>query len=185
MVFCYLPRKHAGLSPAVCSGVPGYRRGSALCSQILQATRKFLFRGKAPHRRQRLEQTCAIAHLCQTTVAHGQNAGIRFASDESPCPLLEHDGRFGQKVFLEGAFALGFETMGARFHGLYLPPPSRPDKPLAVKTLIVPTQEYAEGRSVILTTGRSVYTVALRHLVEQRADWSWAAIQIVEKKSRV
>ena len=74
-------------------------------------------------------------------------------------------------------------TMGARFHGLYLPPPSRPDKPLAVKTLIVPTQEYAEGRNVILTTGRSVYTVALRHLVEQRADWSWAAIQIVEKKS--
>jgi len=76
-------------------------------------------------------------------------------------------------------------TMGARFHGLYLPPPSRPDKPLAVKTLIVPTQEYSEGRHVMLTTGRSVYTVALRHLVEQRADWSWAAIQIVEKKSRV
>jgi hypothetical protein len=76
-------------------------------------------------------------------------------------------------------------TMGARFLGLYLPPPSRPDKPLAVKTLIVPTQEYSEGRSVILTTGRSVYTVALRHLVEQRADWSWAAIQIIEKKSRV
>ena len=75
-------------------------------------------------------------------------------------------------------------TMGARFHGLYLPPPSRPDKPLAVKTLIVPTQEYSEGRSVILTTGRSVYTVALRHLVEQRADWSWAAIQIVDKKAR-
>ncbi len=76
-------------------------------------------------------------------------------------------------------------TMGARFLGLYLPPPSRPDKPLTVKTLIVPTQEYSEGRHVILTTGRSVYTVALRHLVEQRADWSWAAIQIVEKKPRM
>jgi len=75
-------------------------------------------------------------------------------------------------------------TMGARLDGLYLPPPSRPDKPLSVKTLIVPTQEYAEGRSVILTTGRSVYTVALRQLVEQRADWSWAAIQIVEKKPK-
>ena len=37
---------------------------------------------------------------------------------------------------------------------------------------------------MILTTGRSVYTVALRHLVEQRADWSWAAIQIVEKKPK-
>ncbi len=76
-------------------------------------------------------------------------------------------------------------TMGARFPGLYLPPPSRPDKPLAVKTLIIPTQEYTEGRNIILTTGRSVYTVALRHLVEQRAEWSWAAIQIVEKKARI
>jgi hypothetical protein len=80
---------------------------------------------------------------------------------------------------------IDISTMGARFHGLYLPPPSRPDKPLAVKTLIIPTQEYAEGRNVMLTTGRSVYTVALRQLVEQRADWSWAAIQIVDKKSRV
>jgi cyclic-di-GMP-binding protein len=75
-------------------------------------------------------------------------------------------------------------TMGARFDGLYLPPPSRPDKPLAVKTLIVPTSEYVEGRNIILTTGRSVYTVALRQLVEQRAEWSWSAIQIVEKKPK-
>jgi hypothetical protein len=33
-------------------------------------------------------------------------------------------------------------------------------------------------------TDRSVYTVALRQLVEQRVDWSWAAIQIVEKHPR-
>ncbi len=75
-------------------------------------------------------------------------------------------------------------TVGARFDGLYLPPPSRPDKPLSVKTLIVPTQEYSEGRNIILNTGRSIYTVALRHLVEQRAEWSWTAIQIIEKRSR-
>jgi hypothetical protein len=79
---------------------------------------------------------------------------------------------------------IDISTMGARFDGIYLPPPSRPDKPLAVKTLIVPTQEYAEGRQVLLTTGRSLYTIVLRHLVEQRADWSWAAIQILEKKPR-
>jgi len=79
---------------------------------------------------------------------------------------------------------LDASMMGPRFEGLYLPPPSRPDKPLVVKTLIVPTHEYAEGRKVILMTGRSIYTVALRQLVEQRADWSWAAIQIVEKQSR-
>jgi hypothetical protein len=79
---------------------------------------------------------------------------------------------------------LDMSTMGDRFEGLYLPPPSRPDKPLAMKTLIVPTSEYAEGRNVILTTTNSVYTVAFRHLVEQRPDWSWATIQIVEKTAR-
>lgn len=75
-------------------------------------------------------------------------------------------------------------TIGARFDGLYLPPPSRPDKPLTVKTLIVPTSEYSDGRRVILTTGRSIYTVALRHLIEQRAEWSWAAVQVLEKRAR-
>jgi hypothetical protein len=79
---------------------------------------------------------------------------------------------------------LEVSTLGDTFHGLYLPPPSRPDKPLAVKTLIVPTSEYAEGRQVVLTTANSVYTVALRYLVEQRPDWSWATIQIVEKRPR-
>ena len=79
---------------------------------------------------------------------------------------------------------LDVSTLGERFQGLYLPPPSRPDKPLAVKTLIVPTTEYAEGRNIVLTTANSVYTVALRYLVEQRPDWSWATIQIVEKRAR-
>ena len=79
---------------------------------------------------------------------------------------------------------LDMSTMGERFAGLYLPPPSRPDKPLAMKTVIVPTSEYQEGRNVLLTTTHSVYTVSLRHLVEQRPEWSWATIQIVEKKAR-
>ena len=80
----------------------------------------------------------------------------------------------------------GVETSssGARFEGLYLPPPSRPDKPLSMKTLIIPSAEYAEGRNILLTTAHSVYTVSLRHLVEQRSDWTWATIQVVEKKSR-
>ena len=79
---------------------------------------------------------------------------------------------------------LDLSTLGERFEGLYLPPPSRPDKPLAMKTLIIPTSEYVEGRDVILTSANSVYTVALKHLVEQRPDWSWATIQIVEKTAR-
>jgi len=79
---------------------------------------------------------------------------------------------------------LDMSTMGDRFEGLYLPPPSRPDKPLAMKTVIIPTSEYQEGRNILLTTAHSVYTVSLRHLVEQRPDWSWATIEIVEKKAR-
>ena len=85
-----------------------------------------------------------------------------------------------------GIVVNGFDAtmLGARIEALYLPPPSRPDKPLVVKTVIVPTHEYAEGRKVILTTGRSIYTVAFRQLVEQRADWSWTAIQVIEKQVR-
>ena len=85
-----------------------------------------------------------------------------------------------------GIVVNGFDAsmLGPRIEGLYLPPPSRPDKPLVVKTIVVPTHEYAEGRKMILTTCRSIYTIALRQLVEQRADWSWTAIQIVEKQGR-
>ncbi len=111
-------------------------------------------------------------------------AGMSIVADRL-VPVTLHSVRQAKDDMGFVVDGIDVSTMGARFHGLYLPPPSRPDKPLAVKTLIVPTQEYAEGRSVILTTGRSVYTVALRHLVEQRADWSWTAIQIIGKKSRV
>jgi hypothetical protein len=75
-------------------------------------------------------------------------------------------------------------TVGSCFDGLYLPPPSRPDAPLNVKTVIVPTSEYVEGRELVLLTGRSVYTMALRHIIEQRGEWTWAAIQVVQKKAR-
>jgi hypothetical protein len=90
------------------------------------------------------------------------------------------------KEGMGGILVNGFDEsmLGPKIEALYLPPPSRPDKPLVVKTVIVPTYEYAEGRHVILMTERSVYTVALRQLVEQRVDWSWVAIQIVEKHPR-
>src|SRR4029450_13077726 len=65
---------------------------------------------------------------------------------------------------------LDLSTIGERFEGLYLPPPSRPDKPLGMKTLIVPTTEYQEGRNVILTPTNSIYTVAFRYLAEPRPD---------------
>ncbi len=110
-------------------------------------------------------------------------AGVSIIADRI-VPVTLHSRREPKDDLGFVVNGIDVSTIGARFDGLYLPPPSRPDKPLSVKTLIVPTQEYAEGRNIILATGRSVYTVALRHLVEQRADWSWAAIQIIEKRAR-
>src|SRR5688572_774294 len=110
-------------------------------------------------------------------------AGVSIIA-ERVVPVVMHakrDAREEQGIVVNG---IDVSTIGARFDGLYLPPPSRPDKPLAVKTLIVPTAEYSDGRQLILHTGRSIYTVALRQLVEQRSEWSWAAIQIVEKRPR-
>ncbi len=110
-------------------------------------------------------------------------AGVSIIA-ERLVPVVLHAKREAKEDLGIIVNGIDVSTMGARFDGLYLPPPSRPDKPLAVKTVIVPTSEYVEGRNIILTTGRSVYTVALRQLVEQRAEWSWAAIQIVEKKPK-
>jgi len=110
-------------------------------------------------------------------------AGVSIIA-ERVVPVVLHakrDARDEQGIVVNG---IDVSTIGARFDGLYLPPPSRPDKPLSVKTLIIPTAEYSEGRQLILHTGRSIYTVALRQLVEQRSEWSWAAIQIVEKKPK-
>jgi len=111
-------------------------------------------------------------------------AGMSIVADRL-VPVTLHTVRQAKDDMGFVVDGIDISTVGARFVGLYLPPPSRPDKPLAMKTLIVPTQEYGDGRIVTLTTGRSLYKVALRHLVEQRADWSWTTIQVVEKRARV
>jgi len=108
-------------------------------------------------------------------------AGVSIIADRI-VPVTLHAKRVAKDELGIVVNGVDVSTVGARFDALYLPPPSRLEKPLTVKTLIVPTSEYADGRNVILTTGRSVYTIALRHLVEQRAEWSWAAFQIVDKK---
>ena len=108
-------------------------------------------------------------------------AGVSIIADRI-VPITVHAKRAAKDDLGIVVNGVDVSTMGARFEALYLPPPSRPEKPLTVKTLIVPTSEYADGRNIILSTGRSMYTIALRHLVEQRAEWSWVAFQIVDKK---
>ena len=108
-------------------------------------------------------------------------AGVSIIADRI-VPITVHAKRAAKDDLGMVVNGVDVATMGARFEALYLPPPSRPEKPLAVKTLIVPTSEYADGRHIILATGHSVYTIALRHLVEQRAEWSWVAFQILDKR---
>jgi hypothetical protein len=108
-------------------------------------------------------------------------AGVSIIADRI-VPIAVHAKRAAKDDLGMVVNGVDVSMMGSRFDALYLPPPSRPEKPLTVKTLIVPTSEYADGRNLILTTGHSVYTIALRHLVEQRAEWSWAAFQIIDKK---
>src|SRR5437016_1293076 len=94
-------------------------------------------------------------------------AGVNLIAERMVAVTLAAKRRASEDM---GYVVNGFDmsTMGERFEGLYLPPPSRPDKPLSMKTLIVPTPEYADGRNVVLTTANSVYTLAFKHLVEQR-----------------
>ena len=74
-------------------------------------------------------------------------------------------------------------TVGKRFDGLYLPPASRADRGTA-KTLVIPASEYAEGRQIVLITPRTVYTVALRELLERHPGWTWVAIEIIGQTAR-
>jgi hypothetical protein len=108
-------------------------------------------------------------------------AGVSIVADRV-VPITVHARRAAKDDLGMVVNGVDVSMMGSRFEALYLPPPSRPERPLTVKTLIMPTSEYVDGRNLILTTGRSVYTIALRHLVEQRADWSWTAFQIIDKK---
>ena len=76
-------------------------------------------------------------------------------------------------------------TRGARFDGLYLMPPARLDTRLAMRTLIIPPSEYFEGRSVILSTANSNYSVTLGAVIDQHADWSWTTMHVAGKSPRL
>lgn len=80
----------------------------------------------------------------------------------------------------------GLDTamLGSAIDALYLPPPSRHHTPVLAKSVILPSCDYSAGRELILTSPRSIYTVALRSIVEQRGDWCWATLSIVAKEAR-
>lgn len=75
-------------------------------------------------------------------------------------------------------------VLGRAIEALYLPPPSRHHKPVLAKSVIIPSADYAVGRELILRSPRSIYTVALRDVIEQRGEWCWATLSITAKEPR-
>lgn len=90
-------------------------------------------------------------------------------------------GANGSGMEVEG---LDTAMLGPAIAALYLPPPSRHHKPVLAKSVILPVADYSAGRELILTTPRSIYTITLRNVVEQRGDWCWATLSIVAKETR-
>ena len=80
---------------------------------------------------------------------------------------------------------IDLSTRGSRFDGLYLMPPAPLDTRLAMRTLIIPTSEYFDGRSVILSTANSNYAVTLGALIDHHADWTWATMHVAGKSPRL
>jgi hypothetical protein len=103
-------------------------------------------------------------------------AGIALIA-ERPVPVMLHAKREAKADMGYVVDGVDYSTRGARFVGLYLPLTS----PVAVRTLVVPSSEYSEGGEVILDSGPSEYTIRFRHVVEQGADWSRVAVQVVSK----
>ncbi|HSQ79654.1 MAG TPA: hypothetical protein VLU54_00705 [Casimicrobiaceae bacterium] len=124
----------------------------------------------------------AVVRRISRLSADEVEAGVSLIAERFEAVTLYAQERAGQDsgVAADGANA----TLGQRIEGLYLPPPSRPHKPIFEKTVIVPSQEYVEGRKVTLTTPNSIYTVAMSGVVEQRNEWSWVTITIVDKAPR-
>jgi hypothetical protein len=94
---------------------------------------------------------------------------------------VKRQAREDMSIVVDG---IDVSTIGTRFDGLYLPPPSRPDKPIKAKTLIIPTTEFAAGRHLVVITSHAVYTVAPKKAIEQGADWTWATMEVVAEAGR-
>jgi len=120
----------------------------------------------------------------------------RSSSDEFEAGMALISGRampvtlFARRPAIDeidfGGNGANFAALGPRFEGLYLmpqapaPAPARP----SARTLIIPTSEHFDGRSLYLTTARSHYAVTLRGVVDQHHDWSWVEIQVSGRAAR-
>lgn len=112
------------------------------------------------------------------------DAGVALMADRVIAVTLH--ARRGRKdrpgVLVDGVDATA--AVGPRFVGLYLLPSSRQETRVAIRSLVIPTPEYAEGRRLTLATSRSDYTIVLRHLLDQNAEWSWVTVQIADRTPR-
>jgi hypothetical protein len=108
------------------------------------------------------------------------DAGISVIADQVVAVSL-HSRRGTRDELGLVVDGIDVSTLGMRFSGLYLKPAAALADAPALPTLIIPTAEHVEGRNLLLTTARSIYAVTLARLIDQRADWSWVAIQIAAR----
>jgi hypothetical protein len=116
--------------------------------------------------------------------ANQLEAGVALIADRIAAIMLHarRPSNNDMSVVVDG---VDVATMGPGFPGLYLLSASSPATPASIRTLVIPTAEYTEGRRLMLATGRWNYTIVLRHLIERRGDWSWATMRIAERLPRI
>jgi len=133
--------------------------------------------------RDRGDRVLGVVRRVVKTTAEKIDAGVSVVALRFAAVVL-HGRRQAREDMGFVVDGVDVSTIGERFDGLYLPPPSRPKQPLATKSLIIPTSEYAAGRRVVVITGKTVYTVVLRELIERHPDWCWLAIEIADRTTR-
>ena len=109
--------------------------------------------------------------------------GVSLVADHFKSVRLraKRSGGKGSGMEVEG---LDTAMLGPAIDAIYLPPPSRHHNPVLAKSVILPAVDYSAGRELLLMTPRSIYTIALRNVVEQRGEWCWATLSIVAKEAR-
>ncbi len=72
---------------------------------------------------------------------------------------------------------------GRAFHGLFLSLSKRGSE-TAVRTLIVPADEYQTGKLLTLMTAKSASPIRFGRLLEQQPEWVWATVEPLHAQTR-
>ena len=88
-----------------------------------------------------------------------------------------------QRKFADPGYSVDGEPAmlnGRVFHGLLLAIATRPGGP-EVQSVVIPAVEYHPARRFRLKTPRTVFSVRFGRQLDAQADWTWAAIESLER----